>query len=95
MHATRSRSRFLSCLLASAMLGGGATVATAADADTATNTRTVFIDKGSAGAVVKALNKSHAKMEAEGWTYVDMGVYTEDGDLEGIFVTYVRKAASP
>jgi hypothetical protein len=95
MPAKRFRPMFLPCLLACAMVGGGAPLAAAADAESATNTRTVFIDKGSAGSVVKALNKSHAKMEADGWTYVDMGVYTEDGDLEGIFVTYVRKAASP
>jgi hypothetical protein len=50
------------------MTVGGAAVASAADAENAANTRTVFIDKG---------------------------LYTEDGDLEGIFVTYVRKAASP
>jgi hypothetical protein len=56
----------------------------------AKNVVTVFVNKGSAGAVTKEINKVHAKMEAEGWVYRDMGVYTEDGDLEGIFVTYVK-----
>ncbi len=43
--------------------------------------------------MTKAINKMHAKMEAEGWIYKDMGVYTEDGDLQGVFVTYVRQPA--
>lgn len=54
--------------------------------------RTLFVEKGSASAVLKAINALHAKMEAEGWSYRDMSVYTEDGDLEGVFVTYVRSA---
>lgn len=57
--------------------------------------RTVFIAKGNSSAVTKAMNAMHAKMEAEGWTYRDMGVYTEDGDLAGLFVTYVRTAPAP
>jgi hypothetical protein len=52
--------------------------------------RTVFVSKGSASSVLKGINAMHAKMEAEGWDYRDMGVYTEDGDLEGVFLTYVR-----
>ncbi|MEY4762641.1 MAG: hypothetical protein RLZZ200_2497 [Pseudomonadota bacterium] len=51
---------------------------------------TRFVDKGSAKSVIKAINKMHAEMEAKGWVYRDMGVYTEDGDLEGLFVTYVK-----
>jgi hypothetical protein len=52
--------------------------------------RTLFVEKGNASAVLKAINALHARMEAEGWSYRDMSVYTEDGDLEGVFVTYVR-----
>ncbi len=65
----------------------------AADPPPAKTMITVFVDKGSASAVTKAINKMHAKMEAEGWTYKDMGVYVEDGDLEGVFITYVRQSA--
>ncbi len=67
--------------------------AVAAEPEAAKLTTTVFVNKGNASSVTKALNKLHAKMELEGWTYADMEVYTEDGDLEGIFVTYVRSAA--
>jgi hypothetical protein len=56
----------------------------------ASGIRTLFVEKGSASSVLKAINVLHAKMEAEGWSYRDMSVYTEDGDLEGVFVTYVR-----
>lgn len=56
----------------------------------AENIRTLFVEKGSAEKLVSVLNVLHARMEAEGWTYQDMGVYIEDGDLEGIFVTYLK-----
>jgi hypothetical protein len=80
---------------AAALLSGvlGAQPALAAEPEAAKTITTVFVGKGSAGSVTKAINKLHAKMEAEGWTYSDMEVYVEDGDLEGIFVTYVRTAA--
>jgi predicted TIM-barrel enzyme len=72
--------------------------AVAAEPEAAKLTTTVFVGKGNSSAVTKALNKMHAQMEAQGWSYADMGVYTEDGDLQGIFVTYVRSsvpAAAP
>lgn len=80
---------------AAALLAGVLAVpaAVAAEPEAAKTMTTVFVNKGSAGSVTKALNKLHAKMEAEGWSYADMEVYTEDGDLEGIFVTYVRASA--
>jgi hypothetical protein len=68
--------------------------AVAAEPEAAKSITTVFVSKGSASSVTKALNKLHAKMEAEGWAYADMEVYTEDGDLEGIFVTFVRAPAA-
>jgi hypothetical protein len=82
------------------LLAGIATVLVAASASNAADKppaeangiRTLFVEKGSASAVLKAINALHAKMEAEGWSYRDMSVYTEDGDLEGVFVTYVRTA---
>lgn len=80
---------------AAALLAGvfGAQPAVAAEPEAAKTVTTVFVNKGSASSVTKALNKLHAKMEAEGWSYAEMEVYVEDGDLEGIFVTYVRAAA--
>jgi hypothetical protein len=79
---------------AAALLTGVLSVqpALAAEPEMATQVRTVFVNKGNASAVTKALNKMHAKMEADGWSFADMNVYVEDGDLEGIFVTYVRAA---
>jgi hypothetical protein len=54
---------------------------------------TVFVDaqggsrkEGSA----KRINKSHADMEAKGWRFADLEPYTENGDLVGFFVTYVK-----
>lgn len=54
---------------------------------------TVFIpdkagnrQKGSAS----KLTDSHRNAEAQGWDFDEMAVYTEDGDLQGFFVTYTR-----
>jgi hypothetical protein len=34
-------------------------------------------------------------MAAKGWKFVDLAIYTEDGDMEGVFVTYQRDASAP
>jgi len=82
--------------LAVAALVLAAPLAQARDKDPppARNVVTVYVKKGSPGALEREINKLHAKMEAEGWQYQDLGVYTEDGDLEGLFVTYVRRPAA-
>jgi hypothetical protein len=50
----------------------------------------VWIDgKGQQGFSEK-LNKMHAGMEAKGFKFGDMEIYTEDGDMQGAFITYVR-----
>ena len=39
----------------------------------------------------RALTESHAKHQQEGYRYEDMVIYTENGDLEGFFVTYIKE----
>jgi hypothetical protein len=85
--------RFLTLVAAATLIIASAQTAWSADAPVAKTAVTVFVSKGSASSVTKSLNQLHAKMEADGWVYRDMGVYTEDGDLQGIFVTYVRLPA--
>ena len=75
---------------ASALLAGPMSMAADKPAHEASGIRTLFVEKGSASSVLKAINALHARMEAQGWNYQDMSVYTEDGDLEGVFVTYTR-----
>ena len=53
--------------------------------------RTVFIDisvfsRKKRGA--EKIDEIHAAHFAKGWTVVDMEVYTENGDLQGYFLTY-------
>ncbi len=83
----------LSVLLAATVLALAAVPSHARDKDAppAKNVVTVYVKKGSPGGLEREINKLHAKMEAEGWSYQDLGVYTEDGDLEGLFVTYVKR----
>lgn len=60
------------------------------DEPVAENTVTVWVGgKGQSGFAEK-LNKSHAAMEAKGMKFADLQIYTENGDMQGAFVTYVR-----
>ena len=59
----------------------------------ATETKTVWVDahfgfRKKSGA--KGINKIHKDMEAKGWSFADMELYDENGDLEGFFITYTR-----
>ncbi len=38
----------------------------------------------------KRMTKQHQEYAKEGWTVANVVVYTENGDLEGFFVTYVK-----
>jgi maltose-binding protein MalE len=73
-----------------ATVGLFAVASQAKDEPVAQNTTTVWIDgKGQQGFSEK-LNKMHAQMEAKGWKFGDLEIYTEDGDMKGAFVTYVH-----
>ncbi len=54
---------------------------------------TVFQDVSAAGRkdrAAKNMTKKHSKMAVDGWRLISMQVYTENGDLEGFFLSYVR-----
>jgi len=84
-------------MLASAMavaIAGGAFFVTAPQAADKTppaqNVTTVFVNGKGQSSFAEKLNEEHAKMEAKGWKFADLEVYTEDGDMQGAFVTYVK-----
>ncbi len=55
--------------------------------------KTVFMDVGVLGKkdrAAKRMTKQHQEYAKEGWTVADIAVYTDDGDLEGFYVTYVK-----
>jgi hypothetical protein len=59
----------------------------------ATEATTVFVadatlrrHDGSASRITQA----HREAEAKGWQFEDLAVYTENGDLQGFFITYTR-----
>jgi hypothetical protein len=59
---------------------------------------TVFQDVSGMGRKDRAagnMTRSHARMAQSGWRFSDMEIYTENGDLEGFFLTYTRAAACP
>jgi hypothetical protein len=57
---------------------------------------TVFQDVSGMGRkdrAAKNMTKRHAEMARERWRLIDMEVYTENGDLEGFYLSYVRSVA--
>ena len=70
--------------------------AVAAADDKGATTRTVWVDGSGQSSMASEISAMHDKMNAEGWRFADLEIYTEDGDMEGVFVTYVRDpVASP
>ena len=69
-------------------------VVTAADKGPPPTITTVWVNGSGQGSMADAVNKVHAQMAAKGWKFVDIEIYTEDGDMEGMFVTYERDAAT-
>ena len=56
--------------------------------------KTVFVGVSAIGKKDRAasrMTKQHEKYAMEGWTVANVAVYTENGDLEGFFVTYVKQ----
>ena len=83
----------LASTMAVAIAAGAFFVAAPQAADktpAAQNVMTVWVNgKGQKG-FAETVNAEHARMEAQGWKFGDMEIYTEDGDMQGAFVTYVK-----
>lgn len=76
-------------LSAGSLVTGAALAADDKD-DINAKTTTVWVDgKGYSGFAEK-LNKKHAEMQEKGWSFADLEIYTENGDMQGAFVTYER-----
>ena len=76
--------------LSAGSLAAGTAIAADDKDDVNAKTKTVWVDgKGWSGFAEK-LNKRHAEMQAQGWDFADLEVYTENGDMQGAFVTYER-----
>ena len=41
-------------------------------------------------AAAKEINAMHAKMEKDGWRFADLEAQTENGDTEGVWLTYTK-----
>ena len=57
---------------------------------------TIFHDVSGFGRRNRAaenMTEVHAEMALEGWRYHGMVIYTENGDLEGFYLSYTRPAA--
>ena len=57
------------------------------------NSVTVFVDAdwgGREDGAARELTKAHAAFAPRGFEVIDIEAYTENGDLEGFFVTYRR-----
>lgn len=79
--------------LAALTLLAGMNTLSAADADANATAKTVWVDGKGQKSMADKANKMHAEMAAQGWRFEGLDVYTEDGDMKGLFVTYVRDPA--
>ena len=53
---------------------------------------TIFVNKTMSGSsLAEALNKEHVKWNEKGYTFAAMDSYIEDGDLQGMWVTYTKR----
>ena len=55
---------------------------------------TVYLDIGRFGRQERAaerITEIHETYFQKGWTVIDVDPYVEDGDLQGFFITYVRR----
>ena len=56
--------------------------------------KTVFLDIsvfGRRDRAAKRMTELHQEHAHDGWTLQDVSIYTENGDLEGFFITYVKE----
>jgi len=60
------------------------------DADASAKVKTVFVDGHGESSFADKVNKMHAEMNANGWSFADLEIYTENGDMKGAFLTYKR-----
>ncbi|MGH8134762.1 MAG: hypothetical protein ACRER4_00305 [Steroidobacteraceae bacterium] len=86
---TGYRNLLAAATLATAMNAAPATQAAEPPMPTATVTVYVGMPLGKkAGA--KDVNAMHAKMEKDGWRFADLESNNENGDTEGVWLTYTR-----
>jgi len=76
-------------LAACGLIAGAAFAADDKD-DANAKVKTVFVDGHGQSTFADKVNKTHAEMTANGWKFADLEIYTEDGDMQGAFVTYER-----
>ena len=80
------------CVATTGLLAAG--LAGAADKGPPPTIKTVWLDGKGQSSMADKVNKLHADMAAKGWKFADLAVYTEDGDMQGLFITYERDAAA-
>lgn len=71
----------------------GGKKAAASDGGSTPLAKTVYMDVsvfGRKDKAAKRLTKMHQEYGREGWTLQNLTLYTEDGDMQGFFVTYVK-----
>ena len=51
---------------------------------------TVYISAHGGSSIASKVNEMHKTMEAQGWRFANMEVHTENADMEGAWITYVK-----
>jgi hypothetical protein len=91
MHIRKWNPYVPTALVIAALLAGAAVIKVRAADSSPPAAVTIFVNKGASGSsVADAVNKAHAEWYAKGYTFAAMDSYIEDGDLEGMWVTYTK-----
>ena len=85
---TAYRKLLAAAVMASAL--AAAPVGRAADGPAAKTAVTVYVNAHGGSTIAKKVNETHAKMEKDGWRFADLEVHAENGDTEGVWITYVK-----
>ena len=87
----KNRIRTLVVAAAAVLTLGAAIPVEAADkAPPAKTMITIHVNGHLGKGLAREVNELHGKMEAEGWRFASLVPHTENGDTEGLWVTYVR-----
>ena len=91
MHIRKSHPYTLTAVAIAMLVVSAAVITVRASESAPPAAVTIFVNKGMTGSsVADALNKAHAEWYAKGYTFAAMDSYIEDGDLEGMWVTYTN-----
>jgi hypothetical protein len=86
---TRLKDALLASLL-TALVAAPPAASAADERPLAATVVTVYVSAHTGRGVAREVNELHAKMEKDGWKFAAFAPHMENGDTEGVWVTYTK-----